>query len=77
MHDMQAGSDAGATLGDRVVGVTTELRLDPPRREDEERTAVLVFADPGTDAYDLPPGTGVHLWIDRKPIKEFRRLAGC
>jgi hypothetical protein len=58
-------------VGEVEPGGVAELRLDLPGCLMGNRTSVLLFSNPGTDAYDLPPGTGVHMWIDGEPIKEF------
>ena len=54
---------------ERIVGEvepdgTAELRLDLPGRPQGKRTSVMLFGNPGADLFDLPPGVGIHLWLD-------------
>lgn len=57
-----------ANGAERLVGETTgttaEWRLDLPRPEHSERTSLLLFAEPGDEAHDLPAGIGIQLWVD-------------
>ncbi len=50
---------------------TAELRLDLPGRPRGNRTSVRLFSNPGTEFFDLPPGVGIHLWLDGDPVEEF------
>jgi hypothetical protein len=61
---------------ERIVGEvgsdgTAELRLDLPGRPRGKRTSVMLFANPGAELFDLPPGVGIHLWLDGEPVEEF------
>jgi hypothetical protein len=61
---------------ERIVGEvgpdgTSELRLDLPGRPRGKRTSVMLFGNPGTELFDLPPGVGIHLWLDGEPVEEF------
>jgi hypothetical protein len=61
---------------ERIVGEvgadgTAELRLDLPGRPWGKRTSVMLFGNPGTELFDLPPGVGIHLWLDGEPVEEF------
>lgn len=58
-------------VGEVEPGGVAELRLDLPGRPQGNRTSVLLFSNPGTPVYDLPPGTGVHLWLDGEAVEEF------
>ena len=58
-------------VGEVEPGGVAELRLDLPGRPVGNRTSVLLFSNPGTPVYELPSGTGVHLWLDGDAIKEF------
>lgn len=57
---------------DRIVGEVvdgvTELRLDLPGRAAGRGTAVLVFANPGSER--LGPGIGVQLWHEGDCVDE-------
>lgn len=56
-------------VGEVVPGGTAELRMDLPDSPPGERTAVMVFANPGDAANELPAGVGVHLWVDGDAAK--------
>lgn len=58
-------------VGEVEPGGVAELRLDLPGRPRGNRTSVMLFSNLGTPVYDLPPGVGVHLWLDGEPINEF------
>ena len=63
--------DEERIVGEVESGGVAELRMDLPGRSWGNRTTVMLFSSPGTPFFELPPGTGIHLWLDGEPIKEF------
>ncbi len=57
-------------MGEVGADGTAELRLDFSGRPPGKRTPVMLFANPGTELFDLLPGVGIHLWVDGNSVKE-------
>lgn len=53
-----------------VVGTTAELRLDLPGPQEDRRTSVLVFANPGDKATNLGSGVGIQVWLNGEMVDE-------
>jgi hypothetical protein len=54
----------------RVSGGTAELSVAQAHCPHGQDTAVLVFANPGDDTYDLGAGIGVQLWAGGDVVRE-------
>lgn len=63
-----------AELTERLVVETTqgvlELRISTTPAAAGRRTELLLFAAPGDEALDLPPGLGVQLWAVGDTVDE-------
>jgi len=58
-------------VGEVVAGGTAELRMDLPDRPPGLPASVMLFTNPGTPVYDLPPGIGVQVWVDGDEVRAF------
>jgi hypothetical protein len=63
------GNDTARIVG-CVTGGTAELSVAQAHCPHGQDTAVLVFANPGEDTYDLGAGIGVQLWATGDIVRE-------